>query len=177
MTAQSAGANRRKTERATPRPENVGQRAIKVLAVVDGSERAGRVVEYLIDLAERDETIDVILLNVQPKPEDWRLRGYGSFKQGEIVDRLVRDLGRPIVANVARKLEHAGIAHKDRVELGDPAATILRCAEEENCSAILIGEGPSGPIRRWLSRTMGVSVGLVSAQLVELGEIPVVVVK
>ena len=49
-----------------------------------------------------------------------------------IDDRLINDLGKRVVTSAARHLDAAGIAHKDRIELGDPAETIVRCADEEN---------------------------------------------
>ena len=86
--------------RPTRRAAETKPRAQKILAAVDGSERTGRILEYLIGLAESGIPIEVVVLNIQPEPEDWRLRGYGSFKQGEIHDRLVNELGKPIVSSV-----------------------------------------------------------------------------
>ena len=77
-------------------------RPLKVLAAVDGSERTGRVLEFLLSMAALP--ITVVVLNVQPAPEDWRLRGYLSFKADEVFDRLVHDLGEPIVKGVGRRL-------------------------------------------------------------------------
>src|SRR5215203_2970419 len=56
----------------------------KILAVVDGSARTADVLEFLIAQSGGGPPQEVVLLNVQPLPEDWRLRGYGSFKQEEI---------------------------------------------------------------------------------------------
>jgi nucleotide-binding universal stress UspA family protein len=177
IAVHSAGPSPRKADRKARESAPVKRRPLKILAVVDGSERAGRVVEYLVNLAARDKAIKAVVLNVQPSPEDWRLRGYGSFKRGEIVDRLVGDLGKPIVASVGRALDRAGIGYKVRVEIGDPAETVLRCAREENADLVLTAERRAGPFLRWLGRATGISFGSVSAQLVEFADIPVVVVK
>ena len=160
----------RRAGEAKPRTQNI-------LIAVDGSERTGRVLEFLIGLSESGLTIEVIVLNVQPKPEDWRLRGYISFKKEEIHDRLVNDLGKPIISSVGRTLDQVGIAHKDRIELGDLVETILRCANEERCNLIVVGEPPPGAIRRWLTRTAGVSFGSVASNVMQLAEVPVAVVK
>ena len=160
----------RRAVKAKPRTQ-------KILAAVDGSERTGRVLEYLIGLSESGIQFEVIVLNVQPKPEDGRLRGYISFKQDEIRDRLVNDLGKPIVSSVGRTLDQGGIAHKDRIELGEPAETILRCANEERCNLIVVSEPRPGAIRRWLTRTTGLSFGSVASNVVQLAEMPVIVVK
>ena len=149
----------------------------KILAVVDGSERTGRVLEYLIGLIESGVPIEVVVLNVQPKPEDWRLRGYGSFKQDEVHDRLMNDLGKPIVTSVGRRLDQGGISHKNLIELGDPTDTILRCAREERCDLIVLSEDRPGAFRKWLTTALGLSFGSVASKVVQLAEIPVVVVK
>jgi nucleotide-binding universal stress UspA family protein len=159
------------------RPAKAGARPRRILAAVDGSERTNRIVDYLLSLADSGETIEVVVLNAQPEPEDWRLRGYGSFKQDEVRDRLFNDLGKPIVTSVGRRLERAGISHKERVELGEPAEAILRCAKEEDCDLVLTGEPAPGPLRKWLARTTGLVFGSVAGQVVQLAETPVVIVK
>ena len=123
-----------------------------MLAVVDGTESSGRVTKYLLDLHARDGAFEVVLLNVQPKPEVGRLRGYGSFRRAEIDDRLINDLGKRVVTSAARHLDAVSIAHKDRIELGDTAETIVRCADEEKCDLIVLAEPKPGVVRQWLMR-------------------------
>ncbi|MBI4274149.1 MAG: universal stress protein [Rhizobiales bacterium] len=101
----------------------------------------------------------------------------GSFKHDEIHDRLVDDLGKPIITSVGRTLDQGGIAHKDRIELGEPVQTIIRCANEERCNLIVVSEPRAGVIRRWLARTAGLSFGSVASNVVQLAEVPVIVVK
>ncbi len=179
MTAVHTKAigGRKVAARRTRRAVGAKHNTQKILAAVDGSERTGRVLEYLIGLAESGIPIEVVVLNVQPEPEDWRLRGYGSFKQDEIHDRLVNDLGKPIVRSAGRRLDQADIAHKERIELGAPAETILRCANEERCDLIVVSEPPPRAFRRWLTRTIGLSFGSLASKVVQLAEIPVIVVK
>lgn len=179
MTAVHTKAIRGRNVAARPtrRAVETKHNTQKILAAVDGSERTGRVLEYLIGLAESGIPIEVVVLNVQPAPEDWRLRGYGSFKQEEIHDRLVNDLGKPIVRSVGRRLDQAEIAHKERIELGALAETILRCANEERCDLIVVSEPRPGAIRRWLTRTTGLSFGSVASNVAQLAEISVIVVK
>jgi nucleotide-binding universal stress UspA family protein len=159
------------------RAESAMSRKRKVLAVVDGSARTVDVLEFLVAQAEGSAPNEVVVLNVQPLPEDWRLRGYGSFMRGEIRDRLINDRGRPIVTSAAVHLERAGIAHKERVEIGESAETIERCAREESCEQIVMAEPRSGALRRWLARRAGITIGSVVSQLLELAERPVVVVR
>jgi nucleotide-binding universal stress UspA family protein len=149
----------------------------RILAAVDGSEGSARMLEYLRNLNERGAPLEVIALNVQPTPEDWRLRGYETFKRDEVIDRLVADRGKPIVEGFARQLERTGIGHTERVEIGDAAETIARCAVEEGCGLILISESRAGAARRWLAKNFGLTAGSISAQVVQLADVPVVIVK
>jgi nucleotide-binding universal stress UspA family protein len=166
-----------RTVHARPRAASSKRRVRKILAAVDGSERTNRIVDYLLALAENDEPVEIIVLNTQPEPDVWRLRGYGSFKRQEIYDRLVNDLGNPVVASVGRKLDQVGIAHKDRVEVGDVVETIIRCAGEQDCDVIVISEPRAGLVRQWLARTAGLVFGSIAGRLVQLTETPVLVMK
>jgi nucleotide-binding universal stress UspA family protein len=89
----------------------------------------------------------------------------------------VNDLARPVVASVGRRLDQADIAHKDRIELGDPAETILRCADEEQCDLIVVAEPRLGALRRWFTRTTGLSFGSIASTVAQIAEKPVIVVK
>jgi nucleotide-binding universal stress UspA family protein len=150
---------------------------IRVLAAVDGSERSNGIVDYLTTLAKSGKPIEVIVLNVQPLSESFRLRGYGSFKQSEIRDRLIADLGKPIVGAVERRLRKAGIAAAARVEIGEPVETILRAATAENCDLIVVGHPYPGPWRQWIAQHAGITFGSVATTLVQLAALPIVVAK
>jgi nucleotide-binding universal stress UspA family protein len=151
--------------------------ASRVLAVVDGSERTGRLVEHVKSLAAAGKPVEVVLLNVQPAPVDGRLRGYGSFKRQEIEARLVGCIGRRAVAAAERALAHAGIECHRRVEIGDPVETILRVAAEEDCGLILISNPPSGALQKWLRRTTGLMLAAMATQVAQLANVPVIVLK
>lgn len=152
-------------------------RSLKVLAVIDGSERTGRVIEYALSLAQDGRGIEVVLLGVVPEPPDGRLRGYGSFKRDEIHARLKDVIGQRAVVAAARRLDQASILHKDRIEVGDPAQTILRVASEEDCDVVLLGDAPPGSLQRWLPKVTGLSVATVASQVAQLAAVPVIVVK
>ena len=128
-------------------------------------------------LAKSVSAIEVIVLNVQPLSESFRLRGYGSFKQDEVRDRLVTDLGKPIVDGVGRRLRKAGIDVTARVEIGDPVETILRYAATERCDLIVVGHPRPGAVRQWIARHAGISLGSVATSVAQLATIPVVVAK
>jgi nucleotide-binding universal stress UspA family protein len=148
---------------------------LRVLAVVSGSESSGRVTKYLLDLHARDVAFEVVLLNVQPIPATGRLRGYGSFHRSDIDDRLINDLGKRVVMGAARHLDAANIAHKDRIELGDAAGTIVRCADEEKCDLIVLAESQPSAVDRWLMRRTGAVIHSVASVVIHLSRVSVLV--
>ena len=149
----------------------------RILAVVDGSERTGRVVKYLLEFAVNLGPIEVVLLNIQPRPQEWRLRCYGWFRREAIHDRLIAERGEPIVRSASRHLEAADITHRSRIEIGEAVETIVRCAREENCDLLILTECPSGFVRRWLMSAVGLTIGSISSMAVHLVQAPVVTIK
>jgi nucleotide-binding universal stress UspA family protein len=145
----------------------------RVLAAVDGYEQAISVADYIVDRFGGSIVMQVVVLNAQPKPQEWQTRGLAS---DAIRDRL-QELGHKAMAPVTERLEQAQIAAKPRFELGDPADTIVRCAREEGCDLIVMGARRLGRVSSALVRRTGVTWGSVAAQVVKLADIPVVVVK
>lgn len=150
---------------------------LRILATVDKSDCTDRVVEYLLLLRRLQARMEVVLLNIQPEPLTGRLRGYGSFKREVIRERLINELGRAVIARTRNKLDSAAIPHKDRIELGDAAETILKCARDEECNLIILAERTPGTIRRWLMRSAGISIGSTASIVHGFAQVPVVVVK
>jgi nucleotide-binding universal stress UspA family protein len=111
------------------------------------------------------------------KPADGRLRGNGSFKREEVHARLKEAMQERAVGSAARRFDQAQIAHKDRIEIGEPVDTILRIAREEGADIILVGHGPAGAVRRWLPKAIGLALATTAGQVAEQAEMPVVVVK
>ncbi len=164
----------RESARRSPEP---ALRPVRLLIVIDGSERTGRIVEVAIGLARKGLAVEAILLGVIAEPPDGRLRGYGSFKRKDIHARLQDRMGTRAVAAAARRLDQAGIVHQDRIEVGDPAQTILRVADQEACDLVLLGDAPAGAFRRWLPRATGLTVATMAGKVAQLAPVPVVVVK
>lgn len=150
---------------------------LKVLAVIDGSEQTGRVIEYALSLGENARPLNVVLLGIIRQPPDGRLRGYGSFKRAEIYAGLKERMEQRAVGAAARRFDQAKIPHKDRIEIGDAVQTVLRVAGEERAAIILIGDAPPGVIQRWLPKAIGLSPATTAVQVTQQATIPVVVVK
>lgn len=171
MTLQTPERDPMRNTPATP------PRPVRILTVIDGSERAGRVLDLALGLARKGLSIEAIILGVTSEPPDGRLRGYGSFKRKDIHARLKDLMGERAVAAAARRFEQAGVTHKDRIEVGDPAEIILRVADEEACDVVLLGDAPAGALNRWLPRITGLSVATVASEVVRGATLPVLIVK
>jgi nucleotide-binding universal stress UspA family protein len=178
VTTQASGPQLKsghRTQETMPAPAVLG--LLRVLVVVDGSERAGRVIEQVKSFSNGQRLVEAVLLNVQPVPTEGRLRGYGSFKREAIKARLLDDLGRRAVAAAGRPLTHARIVHKYRLEMGDATETILHVANEEGCDLIFVANSPHGFLQRWLQRTTGILLATTAEQVAALADVSVVVVK
>ncbi len=151
---------------------------LRYLAVVDGTERTNQVVDFIQSCSHAEAAIEAVVLNVQEKRSDARLRGYQSFRQGLVDDRLIREIGLPIVSSVSRRLQAAGIASTTRVEIGDPLATTLRCIASERCKLVVVGAAAANTLQRWLAHSVGLAVGAsIADRLALLAPVPVVIVR
>jgi nucleotide-binding universal stress UspA family protein len=145
----------------------------RILAAVDGSDQASSLAEYIADRYGASIATHVIVLNAQPRPREWQTRG---IARETIHDRLW-ELGHKATVPVIEQLQQAHIPSELRIELGEPADTIIRCAKEEGCDLIIMGAKPLGSIESAIVRSTGVTWGSVAAQVVKLSDIPVVVLK
>lgn len=151
---------------------------LRVLAVIEGTEQTNRVLNYLADLSGSGPVLEVVVLNVQERRTDARLRGYETFKQSEIEDRLRNEVAAPIVSSAARWLDKANIDAKTAIEIGDASDAILATAAAERCSLIVVGAPRLSRFSRWLAEAGGLLVSRsVAAQLLAVSPIPVAVVR
>jgi nucleotide-binding universal stress UspA family protein len=151
---------------------------LRLLLVVDGSEYTNRIVDFIVAIAQGRDATEAVILNVQDIRFDARLRGYQNFKKDEIEDRLINELGLPIVNSVSNWLQKAGIVSVSKIKIGDPVPTVLRCATEDDCDVIVIGESHPQGFRRWIAAATGLSLpSSLASQLIASAPMPVVVVK
>lgn len=141
----------------------------RVLVVVDGSEQMARVLEYVISHAVCRAPIDAVLLYIQP-PEKRGTPPSGPGSRG--------DCGRLALSSAAHRLDHVGIVHRERVEVGDPGVAIVKCAEEERCDLIVFADTERSPSGEPLEWRAGLAVRSMLKQAVhKAGPIQVVIVK
>lgn len=141
----------------------------RVLVVVDGSERMARVLEYVISHAVCRAPIDAVLLYIQPPQKRDGMPGGPSSTGG---------CGRLALSSAAHRLDHVGIMHRERVEVGDPGVAIVKCAEEERCDLIVLADSERSPSGEPLERRAGLADRSVLKQAVcKTSPIEVVIVK
>jgi nucleotide-binding universal stress UspA family protein len=155
---------------------NASLHRFKVLAVIDGSERTGRVVQCTLNLARHGVPLEVVLLGTVEEPAVGRLRGYGSFKR-DVIEADLKAMRRRAVTAAARHLAKVEIPIKERVEIGNPVETILVAAAEEGSDIILVADSPAGAVQRCLTKVTGLWAPSLPCRVVQSSEIPVVVVK
>lgn len=143
-----------------------------ILAVIDGTERTSRVLDYVIGYAASVGPVEAVVLDVHPESMI-----APNLSQGMVQTPSMGELTKRVAKSASRRLNHLGIVHKTRVEIGDPASTIIRCAREEACDMIVINDPNPGIAAGKLAREMGDSEGSVSQRVAHLAQVPVVIAK
>ena len=162
---------------AARRPPKQLPSPLRLLAVVDGTERTNRIINYVLAAARAAGTTQIVVLNVQEKREDARLRGYQSFKKDEI-DNLMNERGRSVVTSVSQVLQSGGLTASCTVKIGRPVSTVLRCAADEQCDVIVIGSAGPETFPRSLRAIVPFAFGWsVPGRIAALAPMPVVIVK
>lgn len=138
----------------------------KLLVAVDGSEHTGRIVDQVIALRRDGLEFSVELLTVMPAvPPEFAL-----FVDDEKAKRACREQGNRAQRAAREQLDAAGIAYTAHVLSGSAVDTILHHAREHGCNWIVMGSRGLGPVR-------SVMLGSVASHVLQLAQIPVLVVK
>jgi|APIni6443716594_1056825.scaffolds.fasta_scaffold980951_2 hypothetical protein len=98
----------------------------KVLLPVDGSDSAVQAALYMIDFAHKHGPIEVHVVNVQPKPQEWQTHG---TEQDAINAHLAVE-AHTVLKPILHALDDEKIAYQTHIKLGDPAETLAALADE-----------------------------------------------
>jgi YjbE family integral membrane protein len=141
--------------------------AEKVLVPVDGSDTAERAVRHVIDAARRlARTPFVELLNVQ-HPVHGDVTTFVGSRQ---VEEYHLEEGEKALAGARALLDASGLPYEARVEIGDPAESIVRHEANSRATRIVMGTRGAGGLGRVL-------LGSVAQRVVQLCRSPVTLVK
>ena len=157
-------------------PKEVELRLKRLLVIVDGSAQTSRVLDYVIRHAVTGAPVEAILLCIQPAPQGPGIVPHPAAGSELDLPEPVGPCAKRIIRSAARRLAHLGIVHRERVETGDPAATIVRCAAEEQCDLIVLAEPEPGPADR-LARRVGVATDSLFQRVAREAAMPVVIAK
>jgi nucleotide-binding universal stress UspA family protein len=88
----------------------------------------------------RKEPAHIHLLNVQrPLPQH-----ISRFFGGGDLRNFHRDSGMRVLELAIRLLDEAGVPHRDHVEVGNPAKTIVEFSERNRCAEVVLQDQPDG---------------------------------
>jgi nucleotide-binding universal stress UspA family protein len=141
---------------------------VKILVPIDGSDNSLRALRYLID--HRDEfgkAVDLHILNAQPPVASGAVK---MFIDDEQLRQYYQDEATQALRAARQLLDEAGVAYRHHIVVGDVATTITRFAGENRCAQIVMGT-------RGLGAVSGVIMGSVTTKVVQLAEVPVLLVK
>ncbi|AOY58610.1 MULTISPECIES: universal stress protein [Desulfococcus] len=137
----------------------------KILVPVDGSESAGRALEYAIELVKLVGDAEVLLVHChKPFP---RLLGEPYLQ--EAINRIQEDADR-IIDPCREVLGKAGVGFKERVLEGAPWEKITEAADIEACDMIIMGS-------RGCTDFQGLFLGSVTHRVLHTTPCPVLVIR
>ncbi len=138
---------------------------MKCLIPVDGSQDALAAVEHLARLRRRGESIEAVVLNVQPRLPHHVAR----FSRKVDRDALRAERSRAAMARALETLSRAGVAFRALAEVGAIAERIAAVAHAERVDQIVMGVGRRP---RWLGALVPSMADAVAART----DVPVAVV-
>lgn len=142
---------------------------MKILIAVDGSKYALSAVKLLIDHSDwfrEAPSVELVTVHL-PVPQVGRL-GVGVTKAQ--LQRYYEEEGQSKLAAAKRLLDAAGIPYQARILVGPVAESIVKHAKAQRCDLIYVGNRGAGAVARAL-------IGSTASRVLQLSEIPVVLVK
>ncbi len=147
----------------------------RILFPTDFSEPSLKAMDYIRDLKAAG-TLEVVMVHVIDQKDITLIASGGAGFLGSVPDvetevqrRLREDIQNNII-DTRRQLEREGFAVHVRTPIDEPGKAIVKAADEENVSLIVIGSHGRSNIRDRL-------LGTVSEYVVKNAHQPVMVVK
>jgi nucleotide-binding universal stress UspA family protein len=142
---------------------------MKILIAVDGSKNSLDAVQCLIDHADwyREKPVVELVTVHLPVP---KLPGMGAAVGKSQIQKYYEEEGQSRLAAAKRKFDAAGIQYEARVLVGPVAESIVKHAKAKRCDLLYIGT-------RGMSGLGKVLVGSTATQVLQISDIPVLLVK
>lgn len=141
---------------------------LKLLVAADGSEHSRRAVEAVGRLAAQLPQLQVLLVHVG-LPDIF----YGELPpfDREAIERANRHQRERLLADAAAHARQCGLAQlSTHAAVGEPAAEIVRVADERGVDQIVMGTHGRGAVG-------SLFLGSVAQRVVHLSKVPVLLVK
>ncbi len=139
----------------------------KILVATDDSPSALRAVAHAIKKVQwHKEKTDLHLINVQNPMHG----GISTFIDATQLKEVHQEDGVKALASAKALLQQAGVAYHEHIFVGDPAETMARHANEHGYDEVILGTRGQNPVSTLL-------LGSVSTKLLQLADMPVVLVK
>lgn len=140
---------------------------LKILAPVDGSNNASRMLDQLVTFARQARDVEVCVINVREPVEAAEVRKYWSDDK---IAEFQQKEGALLLDAARKRLTDAGIKHSADVVVGDIAPAIAGQARARGCNLIMMGTRGMGSVGSLL-------MGSVATKVIHLAEMPVMLVK
>lgn len=137
------------------------------LIAVDGSEPSLKTIDYIAnEAANRSPRPQLFLVNVQAPLSSNITR----FIDEKVVADFHLEAGETALVQAKQKLDAAGLAYTSHIMVGETAPTLIDFAQDKGCKLIVMGAHGFGSV-------MGALMGSITTKVVQLANIPVLVVK
>jgi len=141
----------------------------KILFPTDFSDVATKALQYVKRLKEAGSN-EVIVLHVIDQSNLELLSSYSTIQDFVSIEREIEKRSNEEITLIVNDLKQHGFSVKERVEKGVPLRVVLKVAEEENPSVIVIGSHGKSNLEEML-------LGSVSEKIVRKAKHPVLVIK
>ncbi len=137
------------------------------LIAIDGSEPSLKSIDFMIRDASTRSCVPVIhLVNVQPAlPSD-----ITRFIDSQTVNDYQREAGDTALAAAKARLDAASMVYLPHVLVGEAAPTLVEFARANQCDMIIMGAHGFGTV-------LGLFMGSVTVKVVQLSDVPVLLIK
>lgn len=142
---------------------------LKLLLPVDGSEPSLRAVDFAVrKKGWYKDPVELHLINVQPAiPFGGRV---ASMVGHTAVEQHHRDAAMTALKPAMQRLDAAAISYVHHIVVGHPAETLAEFAKQQGCDQIVMGA-------RGLGTATSILLGSVVTKVIQLSEVPVLIVK
>ena len=138
-----------------------------ILLPVDGSENSNRAVQRAITIAKESSDTQLLLVTAYPPIVSGNVK---RFFSPEDIQAYYQEEGRNALIPAKTLLDEAGVPYEEEILVGPVAQTLADYAKKKKVDTIIMGT-------RGLGTVSGMLLGSVTTKVLNLVDIPVLLVK